>query len=145
MSDAATILVDDRDLRRTDDGLVLVAGRCTACRAVAFPAPSSCARCTGESIEIVDLPRRGVLWSWTIQHFEPKPPYAGPSDFAPYGVGYVDLGEVIVEARLTSADPDVLAIGSPVELVEIEFIPGVVTFGFTTAATSAVSREEGRR
>jgi uncharacterized OB-fold protein len=50
----------------------------------------------------VELPDRGTLWTWTVQAFEPKPPYRAPeSGFTPYGVGYVDLGEVIVESRLT--------------------------------------------
>ena len=40
----------------------------------------------------------------------PVPPYVGPvgKDFVPFGVGFVDLGEVQVEARLTTTDPDAL-------------------------------------
>jgi len=53
------------------------------------------------------LERTGTLYTWTVQGFRPKPPYAGPEGFEPYGVGYVELpGEVRVEARLTVADPD---------------------------------------
>ncbi len=64
------------------------------------------------------LPRRGTLWSFTVQGFRPKSPYAGPADFTPYGVGYVELpGAVIVEARLTENDPRRLRIGDPMELV----------------------------
>jgi uncharacterized OB-fold protein len=67
------------------------------------------------------LARRGTLWSWTIQRFRPKsPPYAGPEEFEPYGVGYVELpGEVRVEARLTESDPANLRIGMPMELTLI--------------------------
>ena len=41
------------------------------------------------------------------------PPYLGPTgkDFVPFGVGYIELGDVKVEARLTSADPEVLEHG----------------------------------
>jgi uncharacterized OB-fold protein len=65
-------------------------------------------------MEAVALPRSGRLWSFTVQSFEPKAPYRG--SFTPYGVGYVDLGSVIVEARLTERDPDHLAIGADMEL-----------------------------
>ena len=77
------------------------------------------------------LARRGTLWSWTIQRFRPKsPPYTGPEEFEPYGVGYVELpGEVRVEARLTEADPDKLRIGMEMELT---LLPGT-TFAFRPA------------
>ena len=57
------------------------------------------------------LARRGRLWAWTTQGFPPPtPPYLGAAgkDFVPFGVGYVELGDVKVEARLTESDPDVL-------------------------------------
>ena len=96
----------------------LIGGRCRACGAVAFPRPPSCARCTSIEVDEHLLSRTGTLWSWTVQRFEPKEPYVGPTPFEPYGVGYVDLaGEVLVESRLTTADPDQLEIGQAVELV----------------------------
>lgn len=82
------------------------------------------------------LERRGSLWSFTVQGFEPKSPYNGPTPFEPYGVGYVELaGQVIVESRLTENDPDRLAIGMPVELVVVPFRTAddgtaIVTFAF---------------
>jgi uncharacterized OB-fold protein len=64
------------------------------------------------------LPRRGTLWSFTVQGFRPKPPFAGSDSFVPYGVGYVDLdGTVIVEGVLTENDPTRLRIGQPMEVV----------------------------
>jgi uncharacterized protein len=95
----------------------------------AFPRPSSCARCTSEQIAEHLLTRTGTLWSWTIQRFEPKEPYVGPEPFEPYGVGYVDLGDVIVEGRLTTADPRELEIGLPMELAIVPF-GDMVTFAF---------------
>ena len=68
-----------------------------------------------------------------MQGFRPKPPYAGPEDFEPYGVGYVELpGEVRVEARLTVADPGRLRIGMPMELVVVPF-GDRVTYAFAPA------------
>jgi uncharacterized OB-fold protein len=111
----------------------LIGGACLDCGAVAFPRPPSCSRCTSERVDEHLLPRTGTLWSWTVQRFQPKEPYLGPQPFEPYGVGYVDLdGEVIVEARLTTADPDELEIGQPVELVVVPFATGS-TFAFRPA------------
>ena len=105
----------------TDDPR-LIGSRCRACGVVTFPAQASCPACTSLAVEERLLGRTGTLHTWTVQGFRPKPPYAGPEEFEPYGVGYVELpGEVLVEARLTVADPDRLRIGMPVELVIVPF------------------------
>ena len=109
-------------LAGTPDAPVLVGSACRACDTVTFPRQASCPRCTSTDVQERRLARRGTLWSWTIQRFRPKsPPYTGPDEFEPYGVGYVELpGEVRVEARLTEADPDKLEIGMEMELTLIE-------------------------
>ena len=114
----------------------LIGSRCAACAIVAFPAQDACPRCGATGMAEHRLPRRGRLWAWTTQEFPPPaPPYAGPSGdaFVPYGVGYVDLDEVKVEARLTQTDG--LRIGMDVELVLVPFRTDgegneVVTFAF---------------
>ncbi|MEN3977113.1 OB-fold domain-containing protein [Emcibacter sp. SYSU 3D8] len=93
-----------------------------------------------EDSEEVLLGTRGKLYTWTIQGFLPKnPPYKGPETletFKPYGVGYIELpGEVIVESRLTTADPNELKIGMEMEMTIIPFRDDengneVVTFAF---------------
>lgn len=94
----------------------LAGSRCAGCGSVAFPAQAGCARCAGTDLAAVALADRGTLWTWTVQEFEPGPPYrAAPGGFAPYGVGYVDLGEVIIESRLLG-DPASFRIGMPVRL-----------------------------
>lgn len=87
------------------------------------------------------LAREGVIWSWTIQGFRPKEPYQGPAEFTPYGVAYVDLGDIIVEGRLTEADPEKLAIGMPVELEIVPFETedagtNWLTFAFTPTGSA---------
>jgi uncharacterized protein len=123
----------------------LIGGRCTTCGVVSFPQADGCANCAGTDIVTHALATHGTLWTWTIQGFLPKnPPYAGKEsakEFQPYGVGYVDLGEVKVESRLTTADPDVLKIGMPVELVFVPFTTDddgndVVTFAFKPGGAS---------
>jgi uncharacterized OB-fold protein len=125
----------------TDDGPALVGGRCTSCGTTTFPRQQACPRCTAVGSEDRVLPRRGRLWSHTVQAFPPKAPYLGPTgaDFVPYGVGYVDLAEVIVEARLTTTEH--LQVDMPVELVLEPFARDpdgtkVVTFAFAPAVAS---------
>jgi uncharacterized OB-fold protein len=107
---------------------VLLGSECRSCGTVSFPRHAACPRCTSTDVQERRLARRGTLWSWTIQRFRPKsPPYTGPEEFEPYGVGYVELpGEVRVEARLTESDPAKLRIGMEMELT---LIPGA-TFAF---------------
>ena len=99
----------------------LLGSRCKDCGRVAFPAQASCAACCSTNVEIEELPRRGTLWTYTVQRFMPKPPYKTgetQESFQPYGVGYVELpGGVRVEGRLTENDPDKLEIGMDMEVV----------------------------
>lgn len=99
------------------DPLLLAGSQCGACGRVDFPVSRHCLGCGAGGSTPINLPRHGTVWSWTVQRFAPKPPYRVPEDgFAPFAVGYVDLGPVIVEALL-ECDLDRLAIGDPVELV----------------------------
>ena len=117
------------------DPPALKGSRCAACATVAFPVQAGCAKCAGSDLVPVVLPHRGELWTWTIQSFEPKSPYRPPAaGFAPYGVGYVDLGEVIVEGRLVG-DPGDFRMGMPMELTVLPLWDddageSVVTYAF---------------
>ena len=111
----------------------LVGSQCRQCGVVTFPAQASCPACASVAVGERLLGRTGTLYTWTVQGFRPKPPYAGPDTFEPYGVGYVELpGEVRVEARLTVADPARLSIGMAMELVLVPF-GDKVTFAFAPA------------
>lgn len=100
----------------------LLASRCNDCGNHVFPAQHDCPKCSGTSTAIVELAGHGTLWTWTVQGFAPKsPPFAGDADpvtFKPYGVGYIDIeGKLLVESRLTVADPASLTIGQTFTLV----------------------------
>ncbi|HEY8352106.1 MAG TPA: Zn-ribbon domain-containing OB-fold protein [Sphingomonadales bacterium] len=103
----------------------LIGSRCDDCGRVTFPRQASCPACCSTHVREHLLARRGTLWTFTVQNFLPKLPYASgetPETFVPFGVGYVELpGEVRVEARLTENDPDKLRIGMPMELVIVPF------------------------
>jgi len=116
----------------------LIGSRCADCGMVTFPAQDSCPRCASTAMEETLLARRGTLWAWTTQSFPPPPPYSGPTgkDFVPFGVGLVQLDDVIrVEGRLTENDPEKLQFGMDVELTMIPFTTDdegneLVTFAF---------------
>lgn len=104
------------------------------CGTTVFPSQPGCPRC-GSDMAPVALPDHGTIWTWTVQRFEPKPPYRAPDEgFSPYAIGYVDLGDVLVEARL-GVPHDRLRIGLPVRLALLpvwrdEVGADVATYGF---------------
>ena len=108
--------IEARGLVADVDGSARLVGvRCPACATHAFPPQQACPRC-GAATELVTLPTQGEIWSWTIQHIQPKPPYRGPEPFEPFAVAYVDLGTVRVESRLAGRAPDEWRIGDAVRL-----------------------------
>lgn len=116
--------------------------RCARCATVTFPAQQSCPRCGAAEMNPEVLPTEGVLWSYTVQSFAPKKPFLTTEPFTPFGVGYIDLGDVIVESRLTVNDPDALRIGMPMRLCRIvnhldEDGTEVVTFAFAPSKEEA--------
>jgi len=101
------------------------ASRCDACSFVTFPAQDACPSCGADTVTATLLSRRGTLWTWTRQRFQPKnPPYLGrepASEFVPYGVGFVELPEGRIEARLAGDVDQHLHIGMPMELTVVPF------------------------
>src|SRR5439155_26211066 len=98
----------------------LIAKRCTSCGTSVFPPlavrcpnPS----CDGE-LEDAPLSRRGRVWSFTVNHYAPPPPYVAADPFEPFGVAAVELSEerMIVLGQV-SGDASSLAVGDEVELV----------------------------
>ncbi|MFC3964110.1 Zn-ribbon domain-containing OB-fold protein [Nocardia jiangsuensis] len=101
----------------------LVGGACADCAATVFPLQELCPRCSKPAVERITLPRTGTLVAWTTQGFLPGAPYLGDETqqtFVPFGVGLVQLGDVIrVEGRLTENDPKKLTFGMPVALTAV--------------------------
>jgi uncharacterized OB-fold protein len=121
-----------------DENPQLIGSKCGGCAATAFPTQDHCPRCSVAGMTEILLPRRGTLVAWTTQGFPPGPPFAGATgkDFVPFGVGLVQLDDVIrVEGRLTENDPAKLQFGMDVELTMVPFTTDdegneVVTFAF---------------
>jgi uncharacterized OB-fold protein len=88
-----------------------VAGRCTRCGKLIFPAPEFCPDCAHGDIEAAELPQVGRLYTWSVVHA------ARPGWNAPFVLGYVDLGpDVRVLAHIVDADPNELAIDMRVKV-----------------------------
>ena len=84
-------------------------------------------------------PDRGTIIAWTTQGFPPKPGFQGDAtgkNFQPFGVGLVQLGDVVrVETRLSESDPGKLVFGQEVELRIVPFFTDedgdeIMTFEF---------------
>lgn len=98
----------------------LLGGRCDSCGAVFFPRPDGCAKCAGDVLVDHPLNAEGVLWTFTVQRVQPKAPYlTGDQPFEPFALGYVDLDDVMVEARLLADDLDELTIGASMRTVAV--------------------------
>ena len=67
---------------------------------IIFPVPDGDA---ASLVEPVALSRKGTLWSWTTQGFEPKEPYSGPQPFQPFLIGYVELPGEIKSLNVSNA------------------------------------------
>jgi uncharacterized protein len=105
----------------------LIGGRLPGGKIV-FPYPSGDA---ARDVEPYALARKGTLWSWTRQDFQPKEPYEGPEPFVPFLLGYVELpGEVIVETRIVDAVLEDLKLGMPMEFVVAPFDATRATYAF---------------
>ena len=109
----------------TSDEPCLRASRCDTCSFVTFPAQDACPSCGGDAVTPTRLSRTGTLWTWTRQRFQPKnPPYIGrepPKEFVPFAVGFIELPEGRVEARLAGDAGQELRIGMPMELTVVPF------------------------
>lgn len=137
-------IVGDELITYRPDGPHLVGSQCRACGVVTFPRQGSCPQCTGEDVEDHVLARVGTLWGFTVQGFPPKDPYlAAGAAFQPYGVGYVDLGGVVlVEARLVADDWHTLRVGMPLELVIVPFHHDTAGVAAMTYAFAPVMTQE---
>ena len=105
----------------------LLGSRCTRCGGHHFPRHETCAYCSSEEVEPVELSSTGALWAWTAVN-APPPGYRGE---VPFGFGVVELPEgVRVISRLTEADPSRLSAGQPMRLVLVALDDDAVTYAF---------------
>jgi len=105
------------------DHPALLGSQCTSCQAIFFPRETSFCRnpdCLGREFAEIELSRRGTIWSFTDNRYQPPPPYMSPDPFVPYMIAAVEL-EAEQMVVLGQIEPGVeladLHAGMPVELV----------------------------
>ncbi len=110
--------------RGTREAACLVGTRCRACGTYYFPKETTFCRsplCASTEFDEVELSRRGKLWSFTNNGYEPPRPYIAPTKpFEPFTVAAVELEREkmvvlgMVVAPLGCAD---LTVGMEMEIV----------------------------
>lgn len=100
----------------------LLAGHCSECQCYFFPSHAQLHRpgCSGGTVEITPLLRRGTIRSYTIQHYPPPDPYVAPDPFEPFVLVTVEFPEGLqIPGQLVgvAADYDEIVIGQAVDVV----------------------------
>jgi uncharacterized OB-fold protein len=98
----------------------LIASSCKNCQSVSFPSSKYCnnPNCNDGNVTEIELSPTGKLYSYTIQHYAPPPPYVKSDPFKPFAIGLVELPEKIrVVGMITGCDISEVKIGMPVNLV----------------------------
>lgn len=109
---------------------MLKGGKCQDCGYEMYPSREICPKCHSKNIEVIDLPREGIILTYTIVYSAPE----GYGDFAPYAVAIVELSK---SARLMLQVVDTLfedlAIGRKVSIVFrrlfVEGKSGIIVYG----------------
>ena len=108
----------------TGDEPRLLGTRCTSCSTVFFPPAEGFCRnphCRGREFEQTALSRRGRVWSYTDNQYQPPPPYVPTSDpYEPFAVAAVELEaeKLVVLGQLAHGTTvDDVEVGTEVQLV----------------------------
>ncbi|MFB7940137.1 Zn-ribbon domain-containing OB-fold protein [Streptomyces sp. NPDC056049] len=108
----------------------LLATRCSACAAVFFPPVDDSCRnpeCAGGgTLDVLPLPPRGRVWSYTDARYRPPAPYVSDPDalWEPYVLLAVELGTegmVVLGQAAPGVRTADLSVGQ-----EVEVVPGVL-------------------
>ena len=104
------------------DAPALLASRGTETGSFFFPKNLAFSRnpaAPTEDLTEVELSRRGRVWSWTTNYYQPPAPYMAADPFVPYTVVAVELVDeqmVVLGPLVPGADPSTLTVGTEVEL-----------------------------
>jgi uncharacterized protein len=107
----------------TGDNPALLGTRCRACGTYFFPREEALCRnpdCRGRDLDEVELSRRGRIWSYTDNRYQPPAPYVSSDPFVPYAIAAVELEKehlVVLGQLEPGVDVSALRAGQEVELV----------------------------
>ena len=104
------------------EGGHLIGNRCKSCGEYYFPKAYSCRNrnCMGTELEEILLSGKGKVWSYTVNHYPPPPPYVPPEPFVPYATVVVEMPEeklMVMGPLADGYDYDKLTIGMDMALV----------------------------
>jgi len=102
----------------------LLGTRCKACGTIFFPREETFCRnpaCVSTEFEEVELSRRGRLWSYTNNVYQPPAPYVSPRDpYEPFAIAAVELERekmVVLGQVVPGVGVEDLEVGMEMELV----------------------------
>ncbi|MFC2005920.1 Zn-ribbon domain-containing OB-fold protein [Chloroflexota bacterium] len=123
----------------------LIGNRCKSCGSIFFPKSTSCRNpyCSKtEPMEELLFGNRGKLFTFTVNHYQPPPPYHSPDPFVPYTNGWIEVPEGLTVHTMIAPgyDEKNLKIGMEMELIidklyEDEQGNEVVSWKFKPAAS----------
>lgn len=102
----------------------LIGSKCQACGDYFFPKTRACVnpRCMSSDIEEVLLSRKGRLFTYAVNYYEPPPPYRSLGPFVPYATAVIELEKekMKIGGQIVSGyDLAKLRIGMEVETVVV--------------------------
>ena len=113
----------------------LLGSRCRACGEIASFHRGFCPACWSDDVHDVELSGRATLYTYSVVHMNPMPPFA---ELVPYVAAIVELDEgPRLATRLVDVDRDEIAIGRPLaaRFETVEPGEGIVLFGPRTERT----------
>jgi len=109
----------------------LTTTKCPKCGRLLWPPRIVCPNCLSNELEWVDMGTEGELYAFTEMRL------GAPLGFvqdAPFCIGIVKIGGLLISARIDGAKYEELQIGDKVRLKVIELEDGRVFFRFTRAS-----------
>jgi len=106
----------------------IITTKCKKCAKLLWPPRIVCPNCLSEEFEWVDLGNEGELYAFTEVRL------GAPLGFvqdAPFCVGFVKIGGLLISARIDNVKYDDLKIGDKVHLKIVELEDGRVFYRFT--------------
>ena len=108
----------------------LIGAKCPSCGTYVFPPrPDNCPNpgCAADELDQVPLSRRGTLWSYTENRYQPPPPYPQKDPFEPFAVAAVQLADegIIVLGKVVEGTlAEDLTVGMEMELTTMPLYTG---------------------
>jgi uncharacterized protein len=94
----------------------LVVPRCTNCGTYRLPPSPFCFACRAQSVEWVDQPGTGEIYSFTVIRHAVIPPVAAVLPLVAAVVELPDTGGCRLVGNVVDVEPDAIAIGLPVRV-----------------------------